>query len=398
MRHNQGVERLGKYRLLRRLAVGGMAEVYLAVAEGLSGFEKRVVCKRLLPQHARDPELVTMFLDEARLVARLGHPNIAEVYDVGQAGDDYFFAMEQIDGCDLRELLRAHALLPLADAATIVAAVAEGLHHAHEQEVVHRDVSPSNVLVGRDGRVKLIDFGVAKWTAQRTETRQGVLKGKCAYMSPEQCRAGHLDRRSDLFSLGVLLYEVTTGTRPFEGDNDFEVMNAIVAGRFEPPSKRRANYPEELEAIVTEALRPAREERFQTAAKMVTRLRALELGPANLPALVAAVPEEIARPSPTLEPTVTDVHVPKAPTWRLGIAAGVVLIAGVVMALAWPRSESSPPPPPPKPAPVHAPVPPPPASVESLEPDVPKATKARKRAATSGKPVKVWDPDSPVPP
>jgi tRNA A-37 threonylcarbamoyl transferase component Bud32 len=270
--------RLGRYRLVRRLAVGGMAEVYLAVAEGLSGFEKRVVVKRLLPQHGREGELVAMFLDEARLVASLRHPNIGEVYDVGAEGSDYFFAMEHIPGRDVRDLLSARygEPLPLAEAVAIVMGVAEGLHHAHEQrdeagvllEIVHRDVSPSNVLVGVGGQVKLIDFGVAKWGAQRTETRHGVLKGKCAYMSPEQCRADALDRRSDVFSLGVLLYEITTGTRPFSGDNDFEVMTAIVDGRVEAPSARWPGYPPGLEPIVLRALSPRREDRHATAEEL----------------------------------------------------------------------------------------------------------------------------------
>src|SRR3954447_17549188 len=252
--------RLGRYRLVRRLAVGGMAEVYLAVAEGLSGFEKRVVIKRLLPQHAKEGELLAMFLDEARLVATLRHPNIGEVYDVGAEGSDYFFAMEHIAGRDVRDLLSARYAepLPLAEALAVVTGVAEGLHHAHEQrdeegrllDIVHRDVSPSNVLVSISGQVKLIDFGVAKWGAQRTETRHGVLKGKCAYMSPEQCRPEPLDRRSDVFSLGVLLYEITTGARPLGGENGFETMTAIVNGAVEAPSARWAGYPLGLEPIV----------------------------------------------------------------------------------------------------------------------------------------------------
>src|SRR3954452_12385271 len=276
--------RLGRYRLVRRLAVGGMAEVYLAVAEGLSGFEKRVVVKRLLPQHGREGELVAMFLDEARLVASLRHPNIGEVYDVGAEGSDYFFAMEHIPGRDVRDLLSARygEPLPLAEALAVVTGVAEGLHHAHEQrdeegrllDIVHRDVSPSNVLVSMSGQVKLIDFGVAKWGAQRTETRHGVLKGKCAYMSPEQCRAEPLDRRSDVFSLGVLLYEITTGRRPFEGANDFEVMTAVVRGEPPAPSRRREGYPAELEVLIVQALAARREDRPPTARALADGLGA----------------------------------------------------------------------------------------------------------------------------
>src|SRR6185436_2550128 len=169
--------------------------------------------------------------------------------------------------------------------------VAEGLHHAHEQrdeagrllDIVHRDVSPSNVLVSVSGEVKLIDFGVAKWGAQQTETRHGVLKGKCAYMSPEQCRAEALDRRSDVFSLGVLLYEITAGTRPFSGDNDFEVMTAIVRGAVEAPSARWPGYPLGLEPIVLRALSPRREDRFATTQELARALSDFAAGKGIVP-------------------------------------------------------------------------------------------------------------------
>jgi eukaryotic-like serine/threonine-protein kinase len=278
-----------------------MAEVYLAVAEGLSGFEKRVVLKRLLPQHAGDAERLAMFLDEARLCAGLRHPHIAEVYDVGQEDGDYYFVMEHVPGRDLGELLAAAPgqPLPLPEALAIGRAVAEGLHHAHEHrdgagrllQIVHRDVSPSNVLVGVGGEIKLIDFGVAKWAAQRTETRHGVLKGKCAYMSPEQCRAEPLDRRCDLFSLGVLLYEITTGRRPFEGANDFEVMTAVVRGTFAPPSRHRGDYPPALEAVIVQALAPARQDRPATGRALAGELDAVALrhGLTSSPAAIAGL-------------------------------------------------------------------------------------------------------------
>ncbi|MDZ4693995.1 MAG: protein kinase [Deltaproteobacteria bacterium] len=276
--------RLGKYRLERQLAVGGMAEVYLAVAEGLSGFEKQVVVKRLLPQHMREHDLITMFVDEARLLARLHHPNIAEVYDIGQQGDEIFIALEFVDGVDLRDLLRATPrALPVGEAVAVVVAVAEGLAHAHSLGdetgrnlgIVHRDVSPSNVIVARDGRVKLIDFGVAKWTAQRSETRHGTLKGKVHYMSPEQCRSAPLDRRSDVFALGVLLYELTTGQRPFEGESDYDVIGAIVAGRSVAPSTRMPAYDLRLEKLVMHALANDPEMRVADASMFASELRTL---------------------------------------------------------------------------------------------------------------------------
>jgi eukaryotic-like serine/threonine-protein kinase len=276
--------RLGKYRLERQLAVGGMAEVYLAVAEGTSGFEKQVVVKRLLPQHMSDGDLVAMFCDEARLLSKLRHPNIAEVHDLGLQGDDIYIVLEHVDGIDLRDLLNAtQGGLPMGEALAVVIAVAEGLAYAHSRtdgagqplEIVHRDVSPSNVIVARDGRVKLIDFGVAKWSAQRSETRHGTLKGKVHYMSPEQCRSAPIDRRSDVFALGVLLYELTTGQRPFSGDNEYDIIGAIVAGRAIPPSARQSTYDSRLEKLVMRALATLPEERTPDAGTLALELRQL---------------------------------------------------------------------------------------------------------------------------
>ena len=267
---------IGRYEPIRRLAVGGMAEIYLArlLGVGIEGFEKLVVLKRILPQHALDPELLRMFLDEARLSATLTHPHITEVYDVGADGDAPFFAMEYVHGANLRELMRAHARstgentapLELAHAIEIVAAAAAGLHYAHDRlgpggealGIVHRDVSPSNVLVSYDGAVKVSDFGIAKWALQRTRTQEGTLKGKFAYMSPEQCRGRAVDRRSDVFALGTILYELTTGAAPFTGDSDLEILNRIATGVAAPPvwPEDRGVYPQALADIVMRALAP----------------------------------------------------------------------------------------------------------------------------------------------
>jgi serine/threonine protein kinase len=281
-------QRIGRYQPIRRLAVGGMAEIFLARVPGLGieGFEKLVVLKRILPQHALDPELLRMFLDEARLSATLTHPHVIEVYDVGAVGDAPFFSMEYVHGANVREMLRAqsrredhdakigNAPLPLAHAITIVAAAAEGLHYAHERlgpggeplGIVHRDVSPSNVLVSYDGAVKVSDFGIAKWAFQRTRTQEGTLKGKFAYMSPEQCRARPVDRRSDIFALGAILYELTTGSAPFAGASELDILNQIATGRAAPPAWPEAmgTYPAALSEIVLRALAPDVEERFQT--------------------------------------------------------------------------------------------------------------------------------------
>jgi serine/threonine protein kinase len=277
-------QRVGRYQPIRRLAVGGMAEIFLARVPGvgIEGFEKLVVLKRILPQHALDPELLRMFLDEARLSATLTHPHVIEVYDVGAVGDAPFFSMEYVHGANVREMLRTQsraagkptAPLPLAHAITIVAAAAEGLHYAHERlgpggeplGIVHRDVSPSNVLVSYDGAVKVSDFGIAKWAFQRTRTQEGTLKGKFAYMSPEQCRAKPVDRRSDIFALGAILYEVTTGAAPFSGASELDILNQIATGRAAPPAWPEAmgTYPPALSEIVLRALAPEPDERFQT--------------------------------------------------------------------------------------------------------------------------------------
>jgi len=278
--------RLGRYELIRRIAVGGMAEIYLARSAGLEGFEKLVVLKKILPQFASTPEFVAMFLDEARLVAGLSHPNIAQVYDMGlDAGGSYFFAMEFVDGEDVRQILRTSArrgkgALPVDLAIAISLGIAAGLHAAHERRgpdgklvgIVHRDVSPSNVLVTYDGCVKLIDFGIAKSEGRRAVTRTGVLKGKSSYMSPEQTQGSALDRRSDVFAIGILLYEVTCGRRPFKGDNEYATMRDIVAKTPEAPSSLIKGYPKELEAVVMKCLEKDPGKRYQTTLQVQVAL------------------------------------------------------------------------------------------------------------------------------
>jgi serine/threonine-protein kinase len=274
--------RLGKYELVRRLAVGGMAEIFLARVKAAHGFEKLVVVKRILPQYAEDEDFVRMLLDEARLAATLHHPNVVQVYDMGvdEETGQSFFSMEWVHGQDLRRIVRAcldaQKWLPLEHVLAIATGVAAGLHHAHEQtgldgrplEIVHRDVSPSNVLVTYTGSVKLVDFGIAKATSAQTTTRHGTLKGKIPYMSPEQCRGERLDRRSDVFSLGTVLWELSTGHRLWKADNELATLSRIANEDPPPPSSRRADYPPELEAIVMRALRRDRDERYQTAQEL----------------------------------------------------------------------------------------------------------------------------------
>ncbi len=272
---------LGRYKVLRHLASGGMAELYLARAKGIEGFEKTVVLKQILAEFSHNDRFVQMFLDEARLAAMLHHPNIVQVFDIASSDDGYFFTMEWIHGHDARRIQkRAIELgrpLPLECALAIVIGAASGLHHAHEMRddrgrwlgIVHRDVSPSNILVTFDGGVKVADFGIAKAaTQQSAETRTGTLKGKISYMSPEQCRTETLDRRSDVFALGIVLHELTTGRRLYTGDGDFQIMESIVHRDATRPSSIIPDYPPALEQIVMTALSRNRDTRTPTAAAL----------------------------------------------------------------------------------------------------------------------------------
>jgi serine/threonine protein kinase len=273
-------QRLGKYELIRRLAQGGMAEIYLARVQGIEGFEKVVVVKRILPSFAENKEFVRLFLDEARLAATLHHPNIAQVYDVGISGGQYFFAMEHVHGHDLRYILStlssAGQALSLENALTILQGVCAGLHYAHERRgmdgnplgLIHRDVSPSNVLVSYDGCPKLVDFGIAKAATSTVETRAGSVRGKISYLSPEQCRCEPLDRRSDVFAVGIVLYEATVMRRLFAGTSDFEVMQRIVGNDVPLPSKLVPDYPPELERVLLKALAPLPADRYQTVQEL----------------------------------------------------------------------------------------------------------------------------------
>src|SRR5688572_6108227 len=232
-------ECIGKYQILRQIAQGGMAEIFLASASGIEGFEKLCVLKRILPLLATNREFVQMFLDEARIAASLLHSNIAQVFDIGEDRGNYYFVMEFLRGGDVREMLQGsvdrNAFIPYEHITTIITGVCAGLHHAHEMRgkdgralhLVHRDISPQNIFVTYEGGVKLCDFGIAKSAAQLTETRVGTLKGKIRYMSPEQCRSEPLDRRSDVFALSIVLWEMVTLRRLFTGKSDFEIFKAI---------------------------------------------------------------------------------------------------------------------------------------------------------------------------
>src|SRR6185436_7162337 len=238
--HGVITTRLGSYEIIRTLAQGGMAQLFLARAVGPEGFEKIVVLKRILPHHAEDPKLVRSFLDEAKLVATLDHPHFAHVYDMGTLDGSYFFTMEYVHGPDVHAILkrcrRAGQPLAIEHAVLIARDVASALHYAHERRgadgarlhIVHRDVSPSNIIVSYDGVPKLVDFGIAKAARNPLRTQTGTLKGKISYMSPEQARGLRLDRRSDVFSLGVVLWELIADSALHKGTNDLAVLDRIM--------------------------------------------------------------------------------------------------------------------------------------------------------------------------
>ncbi|MEM7152128.1 MAG: protein kinase [Myxococcota bacterium] len=273
-----------RYELLGRLGSGGMAEVYLARAVGLADFEKIVVLKRILPAKRDDARFIEMFRDEARVAATLEHPNIVHTHDIGVRGNECFFTMEYLHGEDLKAILsaanKAREPLPLELALQIVVGCAAGLHHAHEQtdysgrplNIVHRDVSPSNVIVTRQSGVKLIDFGIAKAASAKQETGVGVLKGKAAYMSPEQCRGETLDRRSDVFALGIVLYEMIAMQRPFRTDNVLDMVGQIISEAPTPLSECRPDCPPALERIVLKALHKDARHRYRTVFEMQEEL------------------------------------------------------------------------------------------------------------------------------
>ncbi len=282
------------YQILGRLAVGGMAEIFLARGVSAAGVERHCVLKRILRNRASDLHFVRMFLDEARLAAQLNHPNVAQVYDIGKLADSYFFTMEYVHGETVRALLqRARSLrreLPLGAVLTVITGAAAGLHHAHERlgldgrplGIVHRDVSPSNLMVSYEGGVKVVDFGVAKAADRMSETRSGTVKGKISYLSPEQCRGAPVDRRSDLFALGIVMWEMVTGERLYRRASDFENMSAIVNEPTPPPSTRRRGIPPELDVIVMRLLAKDAAERYQNADDLIEAVEQVAAGTGSM--------------------------------------------------------------------------------------------------------------------
>jgi serine/threonine-protein kinase len=287
----------GRFEIVGLLATGGMAEIFLAKRGGPSGFAQAVVIKRVLPHLARAPEFVNMFVDEALILAGIRHPNVVQVHELVQESDGLFLVMEYLEGESVgtlsRRLVAKSEKLEPALAAFIVAEASAGLHAAHEltdedgypRDLVHRDVSPQNVFVTYTGQTKVLDFGIAKAANRSTQTEAGQVKGKFGYMSPEQCLGKPLDRRSDVFSLGVLLWETTTGRRLFKRASDLLIFKAICEDPIPRPSEVSAGYPAELERVCMKALSRRREDRYPTALEMRRDLlqAARALGLSELP-------------------------------------------------------------------------------------------------------------------
>jgi serine/threonine protein kinase len=267
----------GKYRLIASLGHGGMADVFLAVAQGPVGFNKLQVIKRLRPNLAEEPEFLAMFLDEARLAARLNHPNIVQTNEVGEVAGQYFIAMEYLDGQPLHRIIHRGAkggALTRAMGLKILADTLAGLHAAHELcdydgsplSVVHRDASPHNVFVTYEGQTKVVDFGIAKAATRSADTRTGVLKGKIGYMAPEQARCEQVDRRADVFSIGVILWEMLANTRMWKGMSDVEILDHLMHARIPDIAAVRDDLSPELVEIVRRSLAPNAADRYATAA------------------------------------------------------------------------------------------------------------------------------------
>ncbi len=275
---------LGRYALFGKLATGGMAVVHLGRLLGPIGFARTVAIKQLLPQFAADPDFVTMFLDEARVASRVRHPNVVATFDVVVEGAEIFLVMDYVHGETLSRLLRTSAsrrqLVTPAMAVNVALATLAGLHAAHEAttergeplHLVHRDMSPQNVMIGIDGCARVLDFGVAKAVGRAQHTREGELKGKIAYMAPEQIRGGKIDRRADIYATSVMLWEALTLRRLIRGETDAERMYQVLQSTPEPPSRYAPGVSWELDAVILRGLSARPEHRFATAAEMAFAL------------------------------------------------------------------------------------------------------------------------------
>ena len=300
-----------RYRITERVAAGGMAEVFRGVAESIQGFRKNVAIKRVLPALTKNKKFVAMFLDEARLSLHLQHANIVQVFDIGHTDETYFIVMEYVEGVDLKRLLEWRRKIgrPLTIGQTVysIMEVCKGLSYAHEAVhpetgrplgIVHRDVSPPNVLLSRNGEIKVTDFGLAKAAVQVETTDPGVVKGKMSYLSPEAARGAEVDRRADIFAVGILLYEMLTGKRLFYGETDYQTVELVRAAKIPPIGAQNPEVEPELEEVVRKALARRPDDRFQSATDLQDALaqylfsRGLKMIQRDISELVRACSEE----------------------------------------------------------------------------------------------------------
>jgi serine/threonine protein kinase len=270
-----------RYRITERVAAGGMAEVFRGVAESMQGFKKNIAIKRILPALTKNKKFVAMFLDEARLSLVLQHANIVQVFDIAHTDDTYFIVMEYVDGVDLKALMewrrKINRRIPIAHTLYLVMEICKGLSYAHELlnpetgkplGIVHRDISPPNVLISKQGEIKVVDFGLAKATSQIETTDPGVVKGKMSYLSPEAARGEEVDASADIFAVGILLYEMLTGKRLFYGETDYQTVELVRNAKIPPIKPQNPQVEPELEDIVRKALAKRKEDRFQTPTDM----------------------------------------------------------------------------------------------------------------------------------
>jgi serine/threonine protein kinase len=322
-------ETYGPYHLLEKIAVGGMAELFRAKRTGVEGFEKVLAVKRILPHLSDNKEFVDMFIDEAKMVAGLGHPNIVQIFDLGKIEKSYYIAMEYVHGRDLRSILRRAkeraVAVPQEVAVLIASKVCSALEYAHRKKddkgqkmkIVHRDVSPQNILISFEGGVKLTDFGIAKAATKASAHESGALRGKLLYMSPEQAWGKPMDRRSDIFSLGLVLYEMLTDHRPFLGSSELSILEMVRECRIAPPSSVSAAIPEDLEQATMKALARDPDQRYADAAEMQKDLeRILHAGrsptDADIARFMQLLFEQEERGEPVADEHTSGIHRPAA--------------------------------------------------------------------------------------
>jgi serine/threonine protein kinase len=283
-RKSDDASRIGRYQIQERIGAGGMAEAFRAVARGPGGYERQLIIKCILPELAADPQFINLFVAEAKILGMINHPNVVQVYDFGEADGRHFLALEYLDGPSLEQvlelLLRMRQWMTVPLAAHIAREICLGLAAAHRlcgpdgepMHVVHRDATPSNVLTTTAGAIKLVDFGIARTGLPRAVTQTGSVKGKPAYLAPEQLRGGAIDARADLFTTGVVLHEMLTLESPFDDENPLATLYQVVEKKVPPPSRKRPEIPAELDEIVLRALQKSPAARFQSAEEMAEAL------------------------------------------------------------------------------------------------------------------------------